>query len=133
MKLTIETIKQLIKEELEEATNPQSNCPPIDEKIIVMLKSRNKDLILQGLAFVDAMWGMDVEFHAHGGTPLGDGTPDPRVHIEIKGRDAEEMFLCLGLDKLVSNARMNKYRQTGIYKAIFIPTGMRGNTFANHF
>jgi len=42
MNLTIEQIKQIIKEELEEVTNPQSVCPPIDEKIIVMLKSKKQ-------------------------------------------------------------------------------------------
>jgi len=78
------------------------------------------------------MWGMDVEFHSHGGTPRA-GIPDPRVHIEIKGRDAGKMFSCLGLDKVVSNTKMKQYTQTGIYKAIFMPTGMRGNVFANHF
>jgi hypothetical protein len=97
-----------------------------------MLKSKNKDAILQGLALVDAMWAMDVEFYAHAGTPH-EGIPDPRLHIEIKGKDAEKMFSCLGLDKLVSNTKMNEYRQTGIYISKFIPTGARGHFFAKHF
>ena len=140
MKLTIETLKKLIKEEIEFQNNSQS-CPDIPEKIRTLLKSRNKDAIIQGLTLIDAMWAMDVDFFIHGGMHTADlgfkvntNTPlDPRVHIKISGKDAERMFLCLGLDKLVSNTRMNKYKQTGIYISKFIPTGMRGKVFASHF
>ena len=133
MKLTIETLKQLIKEEMESQNNSQS-CPDIPEKIKTLLKSRNKQSIVSGLSLLDSLWMMDVEFDVHGGTPiLSDGTPDPRIHIEISGKDAEKMFLCLGLDRLVSNTKMSKYKETGIYISKFIPTGMRGNTFAKHF
>lgn len=139
--MTEAMLHKIIMQELGNIKNPQYQCPDIDPKLRVLLKSRNKETILQGLALVDAMWAMDVEFDAHGGkrwSSLGfkvnvDDWIDSHVYIEIKGRDAEKMFLCLGLDKLVGNAKMNEYRETGIYSCQFIPTGKLGNIFANHF
>ena len=132
MKLTFETLKKLIKEEIESQNNSQS-CPDIPEKIRTLLKSRNKENIIDGLSLLDSLWMMDVDFFVHGGenSTAYSGMrkqkitlPDPRVHIEISGKDAERMFLCLGLDKLVSNTRMNTNKETGIYISKFIPTGM---------
>ena len=131
MKLTIENLRGIIKEELEGMQQP---CPDLHPKIKELLLSGVKDAIVQGFELFSALTELDIELETRTGPAAVNpkdqtNIADPRVHIEVTGPDTEKFIRCMHFDKLVSPRRLEKMIADNHLKMSFIPTGMRYSVF----
>ena len=135
MKLTVEKLKQLIKEELESI---QEACPELDPGIKKLILSGNKEEIVQGFELLSTITELDIKLDVHGGRSKyygqdGKEIPDPRIHIEVTGPDTARFVKCMHFDKLISSKRLAGVEENKQFKFSFNTSGMRYSHFAKSF
>ena len=135
MKLRIEDLRAIIKEELEDMQQP---CPPLHPKIKELLLSGVKESIVHGFELFSVITELDIELDVHGGMSKyygqdGKEIPDPRIHIEVTGPDTARFVKCMHFDKLISSKRLAGVEKNKQFKFSFNTRGMRYSHLAKSF